>query len=233
MKISDLNWMQVEEYLKKDDRAVLPVGSTEQHAQLSLCVDHILSERVAVEAAEPLRVAVFPGLPYGITPYFMGYPGTISLTADTYAHLIRDILDSLFIHGFRRIVIVNGHGGNAPVQALLDEWSGAHSGATVKFHNWWKAPATWQKVMAIDPLASHASWMENFPWTRVAGAQYPSVAKPMLDSARIRALGPAEVRRYLGDGNYGGRYRRADEEILALWRTGVEETRAVIAENWP
>jgi len=145
VKISDLNWMQVEEYLKKDDRAVLPVGSTEQHAQLSLCVDHILSERVAVEAAEPLRVAVFPGLPYGITPYFMGYPGTISLTADTYAHLIRDILDSLFIHGFRRIVIVNGHGGNAPVQALLDEWSGAHSGATVKFHNWWKAPATWQR----------------------------------------------------------------------------------------
>ncbi|MDE2460222.1 MAG: creatininase family protein, partial [Gammaproteobacteria bacterium] len=71
-----------------------------------------------------------------------------------------------------------------------------------------------------------------FPWTRVAGAQYPSMQKPMLDSARIRALGPAEVRRYLGDGNYGGRYRRSDEDMLALWRVGVEETRAVIAENW-
>ncbi|MDE2466261.1 MAG: creatininase family protein, partial [Alphaproteobacteria bacterium] len=58
MKIRDMNWMQVEEYLKKDDRAVLPIGSTEQHAQLSLCVDHILSERVALEAAEPLEVPV-------------------------------------------------------------------------------------------------------------------------------------------------------------------------------
>ena len=63
MKIRDMNWSQVESYLEKDDRAVLPIGSTEQHAQLSLCVDHILSERVAAEAAEPLQVPVVPGLP--------------------------------------------------------------------------------------------------------------------------------------------------------------------------
>ncbi|MGB9429868.1 MAG: creatininase family protein, partial [Gammaproteobacteria bacterium] len=42
MKIQNMNWMQVEDYLKKDNRAVLPIGSTEQHAQLSLCVDYIL-----------------------------------------------------------------------------------------------------------------------------------------------------------------------------------------------
>ncbi len=60
MRIKDMNWMQVEAYLKRDDRAVLPVGSTEQHAQLSLMVDCILSERVSVEAAEPLGVPVFP-----------------------------------------------------------------------------------------------------------------------------------------------------------------------------
>ena len=58
MKISDMNWRQVEEYLRRDDRCVLPFGSVEQHAQLSLCVDAILAERVAVEAAEPLGVPV-------------------------------------------------------------------------------------------------------------------------------------------------------------------------------
>jgi hypothetical protein len=47
MKITDLNWMQVEKYLQKDDRAVLPLGSAEQHAYLSLLVDSILSERVS------------------------------------------------------------------------------------------------------------------------------------------------------------------------------------------
>ena len=119
MKIADMNWEQVEAYLVRDDRAVLPVGSTEQHAGLSLCVDYILSQRVSVEAAEPLGVPVYPGLPYGMTPYFMAYPGTISLTPDTYSRLIRDVLDSLAAHGFRRIVIVNGHGGNSSVQSAI------------------------------------------------------------------------------------------------------------------
>ena len=54
MRIHDRTWMQIEEYLQGDDRIVLPLGSTEQHGYLSLGVDAILSERVAVEAAEPL-----------------------------------------------------------------------------------------------------------------------------------------------------------------------------------
>jgi creatinine amidohydrolase len=232
VKISDMNWTQVEEYLKKDNRAVLPIGSTEQHAQLSLCVDYILSERVAVEAAEPLQVPVFPGLPYGITPYFMAYPGTVSLRADTYMSLMRDILDSLAAHGFKRIVVVNGHGGNAPVQSLINDWQASHPGMAVKLHNWWKAPATWKKVQAIDPVASHASWMENFPWTRLAGVETPAQQKPMIDIARIHELDAAAARRHIGDGNFGGYYQRSDEDMLALWRTGVEETRQVIAQDW-
>lgn len=84
MKISDMNWLQVEQYLASDDRAVVPIGSTEQHAYLSLSVDSILSERVAVDAALPLKVPVFPVLAYGITPYFMAFPGTVSLRTETY-----------------------------------------------------------------------------------------------------------------------------------------------------
>ncbi len=232
MKISDMNWSQVEAYLKRDDRAVLPIGSTEQHAGLSLCVDYILSERVSVEAAEPLGVAVFPGIPYGITPYFMGYPGTVSLRLETCVQLVRDVLDSLRTHGFRRIVVVNGHGGNAPVQSGIAEWLRDKPEVEVKFHNWWNAPATRAKVEKIDPVASHASWMENFPWTRIEGVNYPDVQKAMLDTSRIRSVDPHKARDYLGDGNFGGRYQRSDEDMLAVWNTGVEETRAVIAEGW-
>lgn len=233
MKIRDMNWSQVESYLKKDDRAVLPIGSTEQHAQLSLCVDYILSERVATEAAEPLQVPVFPGLPYGITPYFMGYPGTVSVRVETYINLIRDVLDSLVTHGFRRIVVVNGHGGNSPAQSFIAEWMRAQDGVAVKFHNWWSAPATWKKVMELDPVATHASWMENFPWTRLAGVQYPQVQKPRMDHKIVHSLPSAKAREYLGDGNFGGYYQRPDDDMLELWRIGVEETREVIANNWP
>src|SRR5581483_1144911 len=122
MRIKDMNWMQVEDYLKKDNRAVLPTGSTEQHAQLSLMVDCILSERVAVDAAKPTGVPVFPPVNYGITPYFRAFPGTISLKMDTYLKVITDVLDCMYEQGFRRILIVNGHGGNSPAMTLAQEW---------------------------------------------------------------------------------------------------------------
>ena len=88
MKIEDCNWMQVEEYLQHDDRLVIPLGSVEQHGYLSLGVDRILSERVAVEAAEPLGVLVMPSLPYGITPYFGAYPGSPTLKEPTSVALL-------------------------------------------------------------------------------------------------------------------------------------------------
>src|SRR5438445_6269176 len=112
MRITDMNWMIVEAYLKTDDRCVLPLGSTEQHAYLSLSVDSILSERVSLEAAEPLGVPVFPVFAYGITPYFRAFPGSISLRISTYLNVVRDMLDGFAEHGFKRIVLVNGHGGN-------------------------------------------------------------------------------------------------------------------------
>src|ERR1043166_5104904 len=113
MRISEMNWMMVEEYLKRDDRAVLPLGCTEQHAYLSLSTDSILAERLAVEAAEPLGIPVFPLLAYGITPYFRAFPGSITLRVEPYTSVLRHILNPIPEHGFKRILIVNGHGGNA------------------------------------------------------------------------------------------------------------------------
>ena len=110
--------MQVEAYLHRDDRCVLPFGSTEQHAQLSLCVDAILAEKVAVEAAEPLGIPVYPAMPFGLAPYFAAFPGSISLKVETLLAVARDLIESVARAGFRRILIVNGHGGNAPVGAL-------------------------------------------------------------------------------------------------------------------
>jgi creatinine amidohydrolase len=232
MRISEMNWMMVEEYLKRDDRVVLPLGSTEQHAYLSLSVDSILAERLAVEAAEPLGVAVFPVLSYGITPYFRAFPGTITLRVETYLSILRDILDAIGEQGFKRILIVNGHGGNTPAQGLVGEWMADHPGARIKFHNWWNAPKVWALVEAVDPVASHASWMENFPWTRLAEVEMPREQKPMSDLEKLRHLDPKSLREYLRDGNYGGRYQRDDKEMMKIWHTAVEETRALLAGGW-
>jgi creatinine amidohydrolase len=232
MRIAEMNWMQVEEYLKRDDRAVLPIGSVEQHAYLSLATDALLAERVAVDAAEPLGVPVFPVQAYGLTPYFNAFPGTVTLQLETFLAVVRDLLDGIADSGFKRILVLNGHGGNAPAQTLCAEWAAGRPDCRIKFHSWWNAPRTIEKVKSIDPVASHASWMESFPWTRVAGAAPPAEPKAMVDWARVSRLDPSGIRHGLGDGNFGGLYQRSDTDMAALWDAAVAETRALLEGAW-
>ena len=230
MRITDMNWMQVEAYLRTDDRCVLPLGSTEQHAYLSLSVDSLLSEKLAIDVAEPLGIPVFPVQPYGITPYFLAYPGSVSLRVSTYLALIGDVLDSLAGAGFKRILIVNGHGGNLPAATLAEEWMNAHPSVKIKFHNWWNAPATWARVQSIDAGASHASWMENFPWTRLPGVALPETRKAPIPNTR--RMSAQDMRTILGDGNFAGFYQRPDAEMHEIWRIATDETRALLTDNW-
>ena len=233
MRIADMNWSQVEACLKADNRWVLPIGSTEQHAQLSLCVDLILAERVATEAAEPLGVPVFPVMPFGIAPYFAAFPGTISLRVETLLAVVRDAVASLRRAGFGRVLIVNGHGGNAPVGALAGDLMAEWPDVSVKFHSWWNAPRTWAKVQAIDPSGSHANWMENFPWTRLGNVAAPRDPKPAFDRDLMRASPPDAVRALIGDGSFGGEYQKPDEIMQELWDVGVAETREALEGPWP
>jgi creatinine amidohydrolase len=217
MRIADMNWMQLEGYLERDDRIVLPLGCTEQHAYLSLATDSILAERVAVEAADPLGVPVLPALAYGLTPYFAAFPGSPSLSTGTYLAVVGELLDSLRGQGFKRFLLVNGHGGNTPVEAL--------AGEDVVVHHWWRGERTLAVVHAIDPDASHASWMENFPWTRLPGVELPAGKKPPTPRT---AEDPDAVRAELGDGSFGGFWQRPDDDVMRVWQAGVEETRAAI-----
>src|SRR3989442_9307950 len=167
MRVHDCNWQMLEEYLKHDDRIVLPIGSTEQHGYLSVGTDAILAERVAVEAAEPLGVPVLPALPYGMTPYFAAFPGSPSLRVSTYIAVIRDLLDSLFRQGFRRIALINGHGGNTPASGVLREWLPAPRGGPgpLLFHDGWRPPRFCGVVQRFGEESSHGSRSEDFPPT--------------------------------------------------------------------
>ncbi len=232
MKVSAMNWQQMETYLQHNDLAVVPLGSTEQHAYLSLATDSILAEKMAEEAADPFGIPVFPVVSYGITPGFTAYPGTLSLKVSTYVALIQDLLDGLRRHGFHRVLFVNGHGGNHPAESAVAEWKAEHPGVAIKLHDWWNAPKTLAKVQEIDPLASHASWMENFPWTRLAGVEQPVAQKPLVNFASLSTRTPRGVRELIGDGSFGGDYEKSDEAMLALWHVGIEETRDAIKGPW-
>jgi creatinine amidohydrolase len=218
VRVADLNWMQLEAYLERDDRIVLPLGSTEQHAYLSLATDNRLAERVSVEAAEPLGIPVLPVLAYGVTPRFTAYPGSLSIGRETYVALLRDLLGSLQGQGFRRVLIVNGHGGNS--------FAAEHVvGDGVRWHDWWSSDRQRELIVAMGD-GSHASWMENFPWTRLAGVELPGEEKPMV--ALDQAWSAAESRAALGDGSFGGVYHRPDGDMQQLWDAAVAEIRALL-----
>jgi creatinine amidohydrolase len=221
MRIRDMNWMQLEEYLDGDDRIVLPVGSTEQHAYLSLETDNIVAERLAVEAAEPLGVPVLPVLPYGITDF--DYPGSPALHPATFAAVVRDILDSLHAQGFRRFLVANGHGGN-----VLQDVP-AYSDGEVLWHDVWEGRPD-EVAAEIDPDFDHASWSENFPWTRLPGVELPSGRKPPI--VRPATDEPEVWREVLGDGSFGGLYQRPDEAALRVWAAAVEQLRDRLESGW-
>jgi creatinine amidohydrolase len=232
MHVHELNWMRLEAYLERDDRIVLPLASTEQHGYLSLGTDNLLAERVALEAAEPLGVPVLPVLPYGLTPAFGAYPGSPSLRAETLIAVLRDVLGSLHAQGFRRLLLVNGHGGNIPAGAFVREWMAAFQGAQAIFHSWFNGSRVLEVAEAIDPEYSHANWAENFPWTRLEGVELPAERKPMVDEQAYRVASPERVRELIGDGSLGGRYQRSDDEMLRIWHAGVEEVRELLENGW-
>ncbi|MCW2641761.1 MAG: Creatininase [Dactylosporangium sp.] len=234
MRVNDCNWMMLEKYLEHDDRIVLPIGSTEQHGYLSVGTDAILAERVSVEAAEPLGVPVLPVLPFGLAPYFAAFPGSMTVRTSTYVALIRDLLDSLADQGFRRIAIVNGHGGNIPAVAVVREWIAEERAARVQvqFHSWYNAPRTAAAALKFTNSIAHGSWFENFPWTRIPGVEQPAEGKPVIPNEVIVQSTPQEIRELTVDGSFGGPYVRPDEELLEIWRVGVEEVRDVIEHGW-
>jgi creatinine amidohydrolase len=229
MRLYERNWMQVEAYLEQDDRIVLPVGSTEQHAYLSLGTDNILAERIAVEAAEPLGVHVLPAMPFGIAPGFAAFPGTVSLRPETLVAVLTEVLDTLYGQGFRGFLVVNGHGGNIPAAEPLEEWARGRQEARLRFHSWWDSPAVREVAERIHPEATHASWFENFPWTRLAEVELPAEEKPpVTDREALRELDATSVRAAIGDGSYGGPYAVPDEDALRIWEAGVAEVRRLI-----
>lgn len=137
MFLANMNWLEVQEYLKKSDAIVIPVGSLENHGlHMPLGTDFLIPDRIAQLLDARTDMVIAPTINYGATDDLAGFPGTVSIGTEGLIALLRTICDQLYRHGFRHFLILNGHGGNsAAIQTV-----GMHlyrKGALLANLNWW------------------------------------------------------------------------------------------------
>jgi creatinine amidohydrolase len=213
MRLEDLNWMDVEEYLKHEDRLLLILGATEQHGYLSLLTDIKIPMALADSASQQTGVLVAPPLNFGCSPYFLSYPGTLSLRVATLIAAVDDLVRSAYGAGFRRILVINGHGGNSPARTQLMEIAGSMPGIQLRWYDWWLSHSVESVAAKHGIKPTHANWLEAFPFTLVrdlpSEAKVPPEVPGIMDAQTARAV--------YGDGSFGGPYRASDEVMHELY----------------
>ncbi len=220
MRIEDLNWMDVEQYLQKEDRLMLVTGATEQHGYLSLLTDIKIPLALADAASKATGVLVAPPLNFGCSPYFLKYPGTLSLRVSTLIAALEDIVRSAHGYGFRRILVVNGHGGNSPARASLREIANALPDLKLNWFDWWTAHSVEAVALKHDLKPMHANWLEAFAFTRVAD---------LPDGSKVPAHEPTGIidavtaRQIYGDGSFGGPYQAGDEVMHEIFAAALDD----------
>ncbi len=117
-RLALLSWSEVAELDRDRTVAVLPTAAVEQHGpHLPLDTDTFLCTRVVEEAADRAQprgpVLVAPTLAFGSSGHHMAFAGTLTLTAGTFLAVVGDLCGNLAQHGFWRLLVVNGHGGNS------------------------------------------------------------------------------------------------------------------------
>jgi len=115
-----MTWVEVEQALTHTDAVIIPLGSTEQHGRhLPLGTDSFEAVETAKLIAQKADVLVAPVVLAGLSSHHMGFPGTITLMPETFEAVVYETAQSLIRHGFRKILIFNGHGGNAVSVAAI------------------------------------------------------------------------------------------------------------------
>ncbi len=210
MRFEDLSWFDVEKYLQNENRLILVLGACEQHGYLSLLADSKIPLALADAASQKTGVLIAPVVNYGISPYFIAYPGSFSLRASTLLDLVEDLVRSAHHQGFRRILILNGHGGNDPARARLYELANILPHLHTVWYAWWQAHSVESVAMKHGLRSFHAAWIEAFPFTRVGDLPDGEKISP-----RIPGLVDAKlIRELYQDGVFGGPYQ-VDDAILS------------------
>lgn len=219
MRFEDLSWFDVERYLQNENRLILILGACEQHGYLSLLTDSKIPLALADAASQNTGVLIAPVVNYGISPYFIDYPGSFSLRANTLLDLVEDLIRSAQHQGFQRILILNGHGGNDPARARLYEVANSLPQLKLAWYSWWQAHSVELVAMKHGLRSYHAAWIEAFPFTRVGDLPDGEKIPPRIPGL----VNATDARELYQDGVFGGPYQVNDAILSEVFSAALDD----------
>jgi len=250
---NQLSWPRIKDCAERGQVVIIPIGVIEQHGHhLPVDTDAFIAQEIAHEAARrDSEILVGPTVHFGYTPSNKNFPGSISLSASTWNALIRDVVRSVARHGFTRIALLNGHGGQVALSRATASVLQDEDGITVVTLNWFGlVDKEMARLFAEEKLSGgrvgHAGAVETSmnlhlrpelsdQGTRVANVrpatpEFVSRVGGYLQTPREK-LSPSGV---IGDPQLGSAEKGAELFELAVDRlcTFVEEYRASGEGGW-
>ena len=184
MRLQLVTWPEVDDYLKTSKGIIMPIGSTEQHGPTGLVgTDALTAEAIGQRLGNRGNAYVAPTINVGMAQHHLGFSGSMALKPTTLIAVIKDMVDSLAVNGFKRFFFVNGHGGNiATVTAAFSEiYADTSFGVSPKqsdvkcvLHNWYMMPGVSDLASELygESDGSHATASE----VAVTYALFPETA---------------------------------------------------------
>lgn len=209
------SWPEVETYLEHCKGVIVPLGSTEQHGPTgAIGTDALTAEAVALEVGKRTGVLVTPAQAFGMAEHHLGFAGTMSLQPATLLAVMHDLVLSLARHGFERVFVINGHGGNiATTKAAFAQAHGtaASRGLAVAPHlrcrlaNWFMAGPVMQQARELyGTKEGHHATPSEIAVTLHLEPCLQSKQRPLPDPAPAGPIhGPEDFRQRHPDGRMG------------------------------
>lgn len=217
MKLSEMTYWQTKKYFQEHDTVILTVGCLESHGSHNvLGVDTFIPEKLVSMIEERVTVVAAPGIPYGVCEDMTGFPGTISIGEDCMYLLLTRITEGLISHGAKKILFLNGHGGNISIiNRVCIELS--RKDALGVILNWWimagQLNPAWAgghgggeetaAMMAVNPGLVYPEHMRGQELINDLGEKFPTIG---FDKVEYRGIGipvPRDVVKYTSNGWIG------------------------------
>lgn len=245
MKLILMTWREVERYLERSRAVLIPIGSTEQHGPNGILgTDCISAEAIASRVGGRLSMVVAPTISVGMALHHMAFPGSMSLRPETLMAVLRDHVWSLYQHGFRLFLFVNGHGGNvatgrAAFSAIHEELPEAE----LLWANWYDRPAVARLARELfgDREGHHATPSEVSVTMALHPDEVRTIAGPLdIEGCRPRGIpGSKQFRELYPDGRMGSDPSMASREhgerimAAAVDALVVEANQVLGQSRWP